>query len=212
MHNINILEEKDYSLKLSAAVLVEHVTVTEFYGRTEFSVEGLVQATDHELLPLQIRYSARDPEHIDELRTALRPGNLLLVRAAEVVIVGRTMRLISPPFTLLEDDSEAVRKEFERHKTALAHPYDPRKGMPEGKIRGLAIECRLCSTKEFGVMAFITVDTEEGYYEAVLFQEVLQRHLTEISELGFMEFFGKFEPNEDPEEIPKMLVDRIFKI
>lgn len=211
MNNIHIIEEKGYYLKMSAVVLIEHVSVIELYGHTEFHVEGIVQDIGGTLLPLKIKHGAEDRELIAELRETLRQGNLLLVRDEGVHALSHTLRLLYPTFTVLEDDGDDIRKEFERGKALRDHPYDPMQGLPEGHIRGLAIECRMSSTREGDVFAFVTVDTEDGYYEAVLFPEIVQRYLEEISELGFMEFFGKIDSTGDPEEIPKIVVERLVK-
>jgi DNA polymerase III alpha subunit len=64
-------------------------------------------------------------------------------------------------------------------------------------------------------MAFVTVETPTGTYQAVVFPEVLSRYHAELIQLGPMEFFGEIqeeEPDADGDVLPTIVVDGLSRI
>lgn len=198
--------------KLSAVLLVEHVLVAEPYGAIEFQVDCLALGRCGDLLPLQIYYGSSDPAKMVELRELLRPGNLLVVRDEALDVCERALRLLCPDLRVYEGATEKVRGEFANQKTRRTRPLDGTSFSHKDRVRGVVIECRILATRDAGAIAIATIETADGFIEAALFNDALSRYQSTVSELGFMEFFGKFEPEEGADEIPRFIVEQVGKI
>lgn len=201
--------EQPAHLRISAALLVEHVLLVELYGCTEFHADVLAQGSCGGLLPLRLYCCPSDRDEIARLKELLVEGSLLAVRDQSLEICDGLPHILGPELRPYEGDADNVRREFLWEKERRDRDSGKIPAAQDDRLRGRVTEVRMLATRNAGAMAVATVETTYGTVDALLYPNVLSRHLPVISRLGLMEFFGKLQEREDEVERPVFIVEQV---
>lgn len=184
------------SLAISGVLLVDDLCVADMDSHTEFHVDCLALSVCGDLIPIGIYDFSSDPDETARLQALLQPGNLMVVREAAVIDYFSVMRLHGPELSRFEGDIDQIKREFAAAKNCLNRNHVSASPDKCTRVRGRVSEYRILETKNAGLMAVATVETDRGAVEAYFFPGVFANFRKLIDRPGVLELVGRFEPQE----------------